>query len=187
MEVILVHDVDRLGLEGEVVRVADGYARNYLLPRKLAVQKTRGSLKDLERRRTSIAGREEHRRTGQSEVGQKLHEYELTILAKSGAEGKLHGSVSAADIVARLHEETGVEVDKSRLELWEPIRQTGSYLITVRLHRDVTPQIVVNVRSDAAPAEAPAEEAAPEVEATEEAEAEAEEAADEEPETEEAE
>ena len=153
MEVILLKDVDRLGLEGELVRVAKGYARNYLFPRDLAITATKGAQSDVERRHQSISRREASRRSDYDTLAEKLHEHEITILAKSGAEGKLHGSVSVADIAAQLEEETGVAVDKSRLELWQPIRQIGSYLVTLRLHPDIKPQLIVNVKSDAPEAE----------------------------------
>ncbi len=173
MEVILIEDVDRLGLEGEVVRVADGYARNYLFPRKLAVAATKGALKDLETRRGGIQQREEGRRHAAQALAEKLHDFSLTIRAKTGLEGKLHGSITAADLAAALAEEIDLEVDKSRVELWQPIRQTGDYLVTIRLHRDVTPQLAVSVVSDAPEEAASAEgaiEEASELEVAEESE-----------------
>ncbi len=164
MRVILNEDVDRLGVAGEVVTVAPGYARNYLFPNRMAVPATKGALRDLERRRDALKRREDSRRSAAEERLDQLREASIVVVHKAGAEGKLHGSVTTQDIADALSAGTGVEVDKGRIDLVEPIRQIGSYLVTVRLFRDIAYELPVTVRSESGVPEARAAEAAAEAE-----------------------
>ena len=168
MRIILAKDVARLGAEGDVVEVAGGFARNYLLPRQLAIHATRGALRDLERRRASLQAK----RAGAREVAQalveRIHANPITIIRKAGDEGRLHGSITAPHVAELIKSEIGVELDRKQIELHEPIRRTGSYLVTVRPHHDVAGELALTVASEAAPEEAE-DQAADEEQATEEA------------------
>ncbi|MFQ6131514.1 MAG: 50S ribosomal protein L9 [Armatimonadota bacterium] len=164
MRVILNEDVDRLGIAGEVVEVSDGYARNFLLPRRLAMEATKGALTDLERRRTSLEKREQARREAALAELERLKEVSVTIVHKAGAEGKLHGSVTAQAIADALKEQTGYEVEKSQIDLVQPIRTVGKFLVTVKLFRDVVHEMPVAVESETGMTEVPSEEAAGEAE-----------------------
>ncbi|MBM3474500.1 MAG: 50S ribosomal protein L9 [Armatimonadetes bacterium] len=166
MEVILLQDVESLGHEGDVVRVADGHARNYLIPRKIAVPATKDAKQQLERRRGAIAKREEQKAEAAHKVAERLHEHPLVVMAKAGEGGKLHGSVTAQQIVEALGAQTGVSLDRRRIGLLEPIREVGDYLVSAEVYKGVTAQLTIRVVSQAG-AEAEAEE--PEEEAEDEA------------------
>lgn len=188
MEVILLQDVEALGHEGDIVRVADGHARNYLIPRRIAVKATKSAKTQLERRRGAIARREEQKAGKAQGLAEKLHQSPLLIKAKSGEGGKLHGTVTAQQISDALAEQTGISVDRRRIQLVEPIREVGSYLVSAQLYKGVTAQLTITVEAEAkeeaeeeaeepAAGEAPEEageelEPAPEPEAAPEAEAE---------------
>ena len=153
MKVILQQDVDRLGAAGDEVDVSEGYARNYLFPRRLAVQATKGARRSIELRRASLTRKEEAQRDTARQAWEQLKELSLTIRHKAGTDGKLHGSITAQTIADAIREHGEFEVDKAQIELFEPIRATGSYLVTVRLFRDVEAQLPVKVVSDAPGAE----------------------------------
>lgn len=173
MQVILLHDVDRVGHEGDLLKVADGYARNFLIPQGLAVVASKGALKDLEQRKHAIERRSSEKR----EIAQKLAEdlRGKTILIKHVAgEGlKLHGTVTAQQIADAAKQQLGLSLDKRDLDLGEPIREIGDYLISARVYKDVTAQLPVRVVSDkATAADIEAMDAEPEAEALAEAPAE---------------
>lgn len=150
MRVILTSDVARLGAEGEVVEVARGYARNYLFPRGLAVEASRGALRDLERRRASLESKREHARKAAQEMLERIHAHPITVRRKASEEGRLHGSITSQHLAELVEDEIGVRLDRRQIELHEPIRHTGSYLITVRPHPDVSGELALNVVSDSA-------------------------------------
>jgi large subunit ribosomal protein L9 len=186
MEVILLQDVEALGHEGDIVRVADGHARNFLIPRKMAVEATKSAKTQLERRRGAIARREEQKAEKARGLAETLHQNPLTIAARSGEGGKLHGTVTAQQISAALAEQTGIRVDRRRIQLVEPIRELGNYLVSAQLYKGVTAQLTITVTAEGGEqvqeeAEEVAEEGADEAEETAEAttedEAEAEEGA----------
>ncbi len=158
MRIILTSDVARLGAEGEVVEVARGYARNYLFPRGLAVEATRGALRDLQRRRASIESKRERARQVAKEAVERIHAHPITIRRKASEEGRLHGSITSQHLVELVDNEIGVQLERRQIELHEPIRHTGSYLITVRPHPDVAGELALNVVSDSAPQAGEAEE-----------------------------
>jgi large subunit ribosomal protein L9 len=142
MEVILRAAVENLGHPGDIVNVAPGYGRNYLLPRGLAYAATPGNKKRMEQERQRLETAESGRRTTAAQLGERLEQVSLTFSARVGDEGKLFGSVTAADIVHQL-ESQGFIVEKRQIDLHEPIRSLGVYRVPIRLHADVKPEIKV--------------------------------------------
>ena len=142
MEVILRHAVENLGKPGDVVKVKNGYARNYLLPHNLAYEATPGNLKRIQQERDRLEAAENQRRGSAQEVATKLEQVSLTFSARVGEEGKLFGSVTAADIAQQL-EQQGFHIEKRQVDLHEPIKSLGVYRVPIRLHADVKPEIRV--------------------------------------------
>jgi len=142
MEVILRHAVENLGKPGDVVKVKNGYARNYLLPHNLAYEATPGNLKRIQQERQRLEAAENTRRGSAQEIATKLEQVSLTFSARVGEEGKLFGSVTASDIAQQL-EQQGFHVEKRQIDLHEPIKSLGVYRVPVRLHADVKPEIRV--------------------------------------------
>ena len=149
MEVILREHVDNLGRRGEVVKVADGYARNYLLPRKLALVATEGNKQQIERERTKFEAREEDEKKVADLMAARLSGVELQIARKVGETEVLFGSVTSADIAAAMAAK-GFEIDRRKLNLREPIKKLGEYDIPLRLHADVTIPVRVKVVAEGA-------------------------------------
>jgi len=168
MEVILKEDVANLGSRGEVVKVADGYGRNYLLPRKLAMQATAANKAVIEQMKSSAARRSATEKTQAEELVTRLEPVVLSFTRKSGEQGHLFGSVTSADIAAELATQ-GFEVDRRKIQLGESLKSVGEFTVAIRLHREVTAHVKVKVLADAADAV----EAAPEAEAAKPAAAEA--------------
>src|SRR6266446_6788150 len=144
MEVILREHVDNLGRRGEIVKVAAGYARNYLLPRKLALLVTAGSRKQIERERGKFEAREQEEKKVAEAISARLAGVEIEIARKVGETEVLFGSVTSADIAAALAAK-GFEIDRRKLNLREPIKKLGEFDIPLRLHPDVTIPIKVKV------------------------------------------
>jgi large subunit ribosomal protein L9 len=142
MEVILRQSVDSLGQPGDVVTVSPGYARNYLLPRGIAFAATAGNKKRIAQEKARLEAAESDRRAGAEDVAKKLEEVSITFSARVGDEGKLFGSVTAADIAQQL-EAQGFTVEKRQIDLHEPIKALGVYRVPIRLHSDVRPEIKV--------------------------------------------
>lgn len=145
MKVILLQEMKGKGVEGDVVEVANGYANNYLLPRKMAVAATAGNLKQLEQRRHNIAKRETDRMTAAEGLKGQLDGMELRINARVGEEGQLFGSVTTQMIADALREQHNIEMDKKFIDLKAPIKTAGTHEATVSLHRDVKSTIVLLV------------------------------------------
>jgi large subunit ribosomal protein L9 len=144
MEVILRQHVDHLGRRGEIVKVADGYARNYLLPRKLALVATEGNKKQVERERAKFDAREAEDRDAAQRVAERLGGLELTLARRVGETEALYGSVTSADIAEALAAK-GFEIDRRKLQLDEAIKRIGDFDISVKLHRDVAATLKVHV------------------------------------------
>ena len=142
MEVILRQGIENLGKPGDVVKVKNGYARNYLLPHGLAYEATPGNLKRIQLERDRLEAAENGRRATAQELATKLEQVSLTFSARVGDEGKLFGSVTASDIAQQL-EAQGHHVEKRQIELHEPIKALGVYRVPVRLHADVKPEVRV--------------------------------------------
>jgi len=146
VEVILRDDVPNLGRIGEVVRVKPGFARNYLLPRGLAIEANSKNLRVLEHQRRVIAAKAERDNKTAADQAKRVEGLELRVQARAGEEGRLFGSVTNIDI-ERLLAARGVVVDRRRIELEEPIKQLGSYAVVVQVGRDVRVTIKVVVEA----------------------------------------
>jgi large subunit ribosomal protein L9 len=142
--ILLREDVDDLGARGEIVRVRAGYARNYLLPRKLAVEATAGNVKQIERERTVLMKKEAGERATADAQADQMRSLALIFERKSGPEGALYGSVTSMDIAETLKEK-GYEIDRHRIHLREPLKRTGEFVVPLRLHREVTVELNVKV------------------------------------------
>jgi len=148
MRVILLQDVDRVGHEGDLMNVADGYARNYLIPRGLAIKATSGAIRDLEGRRGAIERREDQKRETARQVAADLSEKRIVVKAVTGEGTKLHGTVTAQQIADAVAEQLHMTVDKRDVDIPEPIREVGDYLVSARLYKNVSAQIPVSVVPD---------------------------------------
>jgi large subunit ribosomal protein L9 len=144
MEVILREHVDNLGRRGEIVKVADGYARNFLLPRKLALLATDGNKKQIERERVKFDVKELEEQKVAEAVVARLAGVEIEIARKVGETEALYGSVTSADIAEALAAK-GFELDRRKLHLPEPIKKLGEYEVPLKLHREVTTKVKVRV------------------------------------------
>ena len=144
MEVILREHLDNLGRRGDIVKVADGYARNYLLPRKLALPVTEGNRRQIERERAKFDVKEAEDRRAAEGVAARLANLEIVVARKVGETGALYGSVTASDIAESL-EAKGFPIDRRKLQLGDPIKQVGDFDVPVKLHREVTATLKVKV------------------------------------------
>ena len=147
MQIILQEDVEKLGTRGQVVEVAEGYARNFLLPRKLAIPATPGNLKRLEKIRESLAKRAVTEKESAQKLAEMLSTVSVTLARKAGESDQLFGSVTAADISDALAA-MGYNVDKRRIVVEEPIKLIGEYQVAAKLHHDVTTTIKVIVQRE---------------------------------------
>jgi large subunit ribosomal protein L9 len=157
MEVILRERVDNLGRRGEIVKVADGYARNFLLPRKLALPATDGNRKHVERERKIMETREAEEKGQAEAIAARLGAVDISITRRTGDTDQLYGSVTSADI-AEFLKGKGFEIDRRKLILPEPIKTIGEHNVPLKLHREVTVPLVIKVVKEggSAPAAAPA-------------------------------
>jgi len=163
MRVVFLQDVPRVAKAGEIKEVADGYARNFLIPKKLALLARHEAIKqattgDIAKARIN---------TELETLAQQIEGKEVNIKAKAGAKERLYGSITSADIAAELSKNTGLDIDKRKIELEEPIRQLGSYELVIKLAKDIVPKIKVNITEEEAPK---AEEKPPKKAAKKEAE-----------------
>jgi len=159
MEVILKEDVAKLGSRGDVVKVAEGYGRNYLLPRKLAIEATPANRAVIDQMKAAAVRRLAREKGDAEAVAQQLAGIELAFTRKSGEHDQLFGSVTSADIAHEL-EAKGLQIDRRKIQLNEPLKHVGDFSVPIRLHRDVTVPIKVTINKDAAAEAAPAPEAA---------------------------
>ena len=146
MKVILLCDVKGSGKKDDIINVSDGYARNFLFPKKWAVEATPGAVKEIERKRANEEKLERERRAAAEEVAKGLKGKVITLKVKAGAQGRLYGSITSQEIAAALKEQHGVDVDKRKIEC-EDIRQVGEYAITVILYTGVKTPMKVKVES----------------------------------------
>jgi large subunit ribosomal protein L9 len=151
MKVILKQDVEKLGKAGDVVKVVPGYGRNYLIPKKIAVEATPGNLKVMEIDRLAQARRDQRDKQAAGLVAKEISKLAITIRQKVGEGGALYGSVTAIDIADGLAAHK-IEVDKRKIQLDDPIKTIGEYQVPIRLHRDVTVPIKVVVEAEPEPA-----------------------------------
>src|SRR5436853_3626702 len=146
-KVLLRDDIEDLGGRGEMGRVKAGCARNYLLPRKLAVQATASNVKQIEQERAALLKKEAKEKGSAEAQAAQMKSLRLTFARKVGEHGILYGSVTSMDIAEAL-KERGYEIDRRRITLREAIKETGEFTVPVRLHRDVTVEIPVEVRAE---------------------------------------
>jgi large subunit ribosomal protein L9 len=137
MKVILLQTVKKVGKQGEIIEVSEGYARNFLIPKGYAVEASKGNLKTLEDQKQAEKRKKEKELKEAQEYGEKISKLKLEIVTKAGEGGKLFGSVTSKEI-ASLLEKKGIKVDKRKIELPEPIKSLGEYNITIKLHPEVT-------------------------------------------------
>ena len=147
MKVLLRADVDNVGRKGDLVEVADGYARNYLVPRGLALRATPGLRDQAEAMRRNRDARERREREAAEAIAAQVTGRIVVIKARAGGEGRLFGSVTAVDIAEAVLAQTGAELDRRRIDLPEPLKELGSAEVPVRLHTDVVATISVVVES----------------------------------------
>ncbi|MFH1382922.1 MAG: 50S ribosomal protein L9 [Chloroflexota bacterium] len=150
MKVIFIQDVSKLAKAGETKEVADGYARNFLLPKKFALPANTQTLKIVEAEIKRQVRSQAQTEAELMELSQQLEGKEITLQARAGAKEKLYGSVTTADIATELKDKFEFVIDKRKIELTEPIRQVGSYEVAVRLAKDIVPKIKVIVVEEAA-------------------------------------
>ena len=147
MQIILQEDVEKLGTRGQVVEVAEGYARNFLLPRKLALEANAGNMKRLERMRAVFAKKEATEQDAAQKLAELLAGVSLEISRKAGENDQLFGSVTSADISEALAAQ-GYNVDKRKIALTDPIKLVGEFDIPIKLHREVTATVKLSVKKE---------------------------------------
>ena len=147
MEVILKEDVPKLGHRGDLVKVAEGYGRNFLLPKKLAIEATAGNKKVIEQMKAAAVRKAQKDKTDAEALASQLNAVTLTLVRRSGEHGQLFGSVTSSDIAAEL-EKKGFTIDRRKIELDQPIKTTGEFTAPIRLFRDVTATVKVEVKKE---------------------------------------
>lgn len=147
MKIILRDDIKNLGQMGEIVNVSDGYARNYLIPKKLAVEADTKNLKEFEHHKKIIMNKAAKIKETLKETADKLSKVTVTIKSKAGDEDKLFGSVTSMDIAEALKQE-GFEIDKKKILIEEPIKRLGTYSVNVKIHPDISSQVKIQVISE---------------------------------------
>jgi large subunit ribosomal protein L9 len=145
MKIILQREVEKLGVPGDVVDVADGYARNFLIPRKLAVPATKGSVKHAETLKQAHEARVQKAVQEAQAVADKLGATAVRIRGKAGEDGRLFGSVTPAKVAEEIEKAAGVPIDRRHLDLPEPIRSVGAHEVVIHLHQDVSATVTIDV------------------------------------------
>lgn len=166
MKVILMQELKGRGGEGDVIEVARGFAVNYLLPRKIAIEATAGNVKQLEQRKHNIEKRETERMGAADGLAAAVGDKVVTITAKVGEEGRLFGSVTSQMVQEAIQEQLGVEIDRKKIETHGHIKEVGPHTVEISIYREIKAQLTVNVVAEGQAAEA-AVEAAPEAEVEE--------------------
>ncbi len=145
MEIVLLEDVKALGKKGEIVKVNEGYARNFILPKKLGVEANSKNLNDLKLKKANQEKIAAKQLAEAKELGEKLEKASITLSIKAGDNGKAFGSVSGKEISKAIQEQLNLEIDKKKLVLPEPLKTFGTHEVPVKLHRDVTAKLSVKV------------------------------------------
>lgn len=149
INILLREDIDTLGGRGEIVKVKSGYARNYLLPRGLATLATKGNIKQVEQERTFLLKKASHEKSTAELQSDQMKDISLEFVRKAGDTGTLFGSVTSIDITEALKAK-GYEIDRRKVNLKDPIKETGEYTVSVKLHREVSLDIPVIVKAEGA-------------------------------------
>lgn len=147
MEIILIQDVKALGKKGDLVKVSDGYARNFILPKKLGLEATKQNLYDLKLQKNAEEKRRVEILEEAKELAKKLEGTKVKLTLKAGEGGKTFGSISTKEIASTVKEQAGVELDKKKIQLSEPIKNAGSYTVGIKLHPKVTAELKVEVEA----------------------------------------
>jgi large subunit ribosomal protein L9 len=147
MKIILQKEVDKLGTPGDVVTVADGYARNFLMPRGLAIPASKGAVRHAESLKRAHREKEAKSRTEAEALAERFAQAKVTVTQRAGEEGKLFGSITAQDLAEEIERQVGEPVDRRAIHLDEPIRSIGSHEVQIRLHPDVTATVTVEVEA----------------------------------------
>ena len=145
MKIVLRSDVESLGQKGDLLEVADGYARNFLVPRGLAIVAGKGVVRQAEGMRRARTVRDQRERQGAQATAQQLSSRTVSITARAGEGGKLFGSITTTDVADAVQAQTGVDLDRRKLHLEEPIKSLGVHEITIRLHPEVEATLTVDV------------------------------------------
>ncbi len=148
MKVVLLEDVKNLGRKGDLAQVAEGHARNYLLPRKLAVEATEGKIKQLAELQEAAARKKQREESAARDLAVRLESILVKVYSKAGEGGKLFGSIGSKDVVDALVKDYGIEIDKKKVMLKEPIKKLGFYSLPVKLYPSVQVKLSVNVLAD---------------------------------------
>lgn len=145
MKVILQREIEKLGTPGQVVDVADGYARNFLIPKKLAMPATKGAVRHAERLRGAHEQKVQKGRTEADALAAKITAAPLRVVARAGEDGRLFGSITVADVASELEKASGASIDRKQIKLPEAIRSVGTHEVVVHLHAEVNPTVTVEV------------------------------------------
>ena len=145
MEVVLLEDVKALGKKGQIVKVNDGYARNFILPKKLGIEETSKNLNDLKLQKANADKIAAEQLQAAKDLAADLAEKSITLSIKAGEGGKAFGSVSSKEITKAIQDQLGMEIDKKKLVLPEPLKTFGTHEVPIKLHRDVTGKLAVKV------------------------------------------
>ena len=145
MEIVLLEDVKSLGKKGEIVKVNEGYARNFILPKKMGVEATPKNLNDLKLKKANQEKIAAQQLAEAKELGEKLEKASITLSIKAGDNGKAFGSVSGKEISKAIQDQLNLDIDKKKLVLPEPLKTFGTHEVPVKLHRDVTAKLSVKV------------------------------------------
>jgi len=145
MEIVLLQDVKALGKKGQIVKVSDGYARNFILPKNLGVEATAKNLNDLKLQKANAAKVAAQELAAAKELAEKLEKMSVSLKMKAGEGGRAFGSISGKEIAAAVSEQLGLEIDKKKLVLPEPLKTFGVHEVPVKLHREVTAKLAVKV------------------------------------------
>ena len=145
MEEVLLEDVKTLGKKGQIVKVNDGYARNFILPKKLGIEATPKNLNDLKLQKANEAKQAAEQLAAAKELAEQLGQSSISLKIKAGEGGRAFGSVSGKEIAAAVKDQLGLEIDKKKLVLPEPLKTFGTHEVPVKLHKDVTGKLAVKV------------------------------------------
>ena len=145
MDIVLLEDVKALGKKGQIVKVNDGYARNFILPKKLGLEATSKNLNDLKLQKANDARIAAEQLAAAKELGAKLDESTVTLSIKAGEGGRAFGSVSNKEISKAISDQLNLDIDKKKIVLNDPIKSIGSFEVPIKLHKEVTPRLAVKV------------------------------------------
>jgi len=145
MQVILLQDIKNVGKKGQLLEAADGYARNYLIPRKMAVEATKGNVNELEAKNKALVAKAEKELENAREFAKNLEGKKINIKVKMGENGKLFGSVTNKEVAIALSEQFGISIDKKKIVLNEPIKMVGEKDVEIKIMQEVSAKIIVNV------------------------------------------